>query len=104
MPAAQTHTADLPHDGRRHRRVDVRLPAAVVVNRANAYIARTANISESGVLLSDYRGPELARGRLVGLSLAGVLSDAGDGEQHYMARIVRYCGDTLALRFAEPQA
>lgn len=94
--------AEAVKEARRFGRVEVRLLVAVVLDRASAYVARTENVSEGGILLSNYHGPELGPGRLVALHITGILSDADDtGDEHYLMRIVRHCGDTLALRFSE---
>ena len=86
---------------RRHRRVDVRLSVTVVLDRNSIFEARTRNVSEGGMLLGEYRGPELAPGRLIGLNMGGVISDAdNDNAERYLMRVVRQAGETLALRFA----
>ena len=88
-------------DLRRHRRVDVRLSVTVVLDRNSIFEARTLNVSEGGMLLGEYRGPELAPGRLIGLNMGGVISDAdNDNAERYLMRVVRQTGETLALRFA----
>ncbi len=88
-------------DLRRHRRVEVRLSVTVVLDRNAIFEARTCNVSEGGMLLGEYRGPELAPGRLIGLNMGGVLSDAdNDNAERYLMRVVRQTGETLALRFA----
>lgn len=90
------------HDARRFRRVGVRLRVAVMIDRDTACLARTEDLSEGGLSLSDYHGPSLARGRLVGVNLRGVVSDAGDADgEQYLMRVVRHEGERLALRFAE---
>ena len=88
-------------DLRRHRRVDVRLGVTVVLDRNSMYEARTCNVSEGGMLLGGYRGPELPPGRLIGLNMGGVICDAdNDNAERYLMRVVRQTGETLALRFA----
>jgi hypothetical protein len=88
-------------DLRNHRRVDVRLRVAIVLDRETACLARTLNLCEGGMLVAEYHGPRLQRGRLVGVNLRGVLSDGDAGEaEHYLMRVVRHAGDRLALRFA----
>jgi hypothetical protein len=88
-------------DLRRHRRVDVRLGVTVVLDRNSMYEARTCNVSEGGMLLGEYRGPQLPPGRLIGLNMGGVISDAdNDNAERYLMRVVRQAGETLALRFA----
>jgi hypothetical protein len=99
-PETSAHRED-PEDLRGHRRVDVRLRVALRLNRETACIARTRNISEGGMLLCDYSGPQLDSGRLVGINLRGVLSDGDDGDgEHYLMRVVRHLDDAVALRFA----
>ena len=86
---------------RQFRRVIVRLRVAVVLDRETACIAHTLNVSEGGMLLGDYHGPQLSCARLVGISLRGVLSDSEDPDaEHYLMRVVRHAGDVVALRFA----
>lgn len=88
-------------DLRHHRRVDVRLAVTVVLDRNSMYEARTCNVSESGMLLGGYRGPQLPPGRLIGLNMGGVICDAdNDNAERYLMRVVRQAGETLALRFA----
>ena len=97
----QARTPAQATDARRHRRVNVRLSVTVVPDRHAAFEACSSNISEGGMLLRDYSGPELAPGRLVGLNIGGVISDAGDdAAERYLMRVVRQEGDRLALRFA----
>ena len=89
---------------RSHRRVEARLRVAVILDRETACIAHTVNMSEGGMLLSDYHGPHLQRGRLVGLSMRGVVSDKEDAESdHYLMRVVRQHGEVVALRFADDE-
>lgn len=87
---------------RGHRRVGVCLRVAIMIDRESACIAHTVDLSEGGMLVCEYSGPGLLRGRLVGVSLRGVLSDsdAADNDQ-YLMRVVRHRGDQLALRFSE---
>lgn len=88
-------------DPRRFRRVPVRLRVAVVLDRETACLAHTVDMSEGGMLVEDYHGPELARGRLVGVNLRGVLDDHGDADNEpYLMRVVRQHGERVALRFA----
>ena len=94
--------AEAVREARCHGRVEVRLPVALVLDSAATYVARTENVSESGMLLSNYKGPELSPGRLVALHITGILSDGVDtGDETYLMRIVRHCGDTVAMRFDE---
>ncbi|MBP9032846.1 MAG: PilZ domain-containing protein [Pseudomonadales bacterium] len=98
-PANEARGLDLRH----HRRVDVRLAVTVVLDRNSMYEARTCNVSEGGMLLGGYRGPQLPPGRLIGLNMGGVICDASDGNdnaERYLMRVVRQAGETLALRFA----
>ena len=93
---------DSLENARGYRRVDVRLKVAIVLDRETACIARTLNLSEGGMLLCDYNGPPLVRGRLVGVNLRGVLSDSDTPDaDHFLMRVVRQRGDIVALRFAE---
>lgn len=93
--------AALP-DPRRFRRVGVKLRVAVVLGRHTAYLAHSYDISEGGMQIEGYQGPKLATGRLIGVNMRGVISDASgeDGEQ-YLVRVVRHDGEVLAVRFAE---
>ena len=87
---------------RSHRRAEARLRVAVILDRETACIAHTVNLSEGGMLLADYHGPHLQRGRLIGLSMRGIVSDKEDAESdHYLMRVVRQQGDSVALRFDE---
>lgn len=87
---------------RGHRRVDARLKVALLLDRETACIARTLNLSEGGMLLGDYHGPQLARGRLIGVNLRGVVSDSEEPDaDHFLMRVVRHRGEIVALRFAE---
>ena len=88
-------------NNRTHRRVDVRLRVAVFLDKETACLAWTTNLGEGGMLLDDYHGPQLQRGRLVGISMRGVVSDTQEGEDHYLMRVVRHAGQVLALRFDE---
>lgn len=90
-----------PESRRVHRRVSVNLRVAVVLGKDTAYLGHTQNMSESGLLINDYNGPELQRGRLVGVNLRGVVGDNADDDSHqYLMRVVRHSGNELALRFA----
>lgn len=85
---------------RAHRRVQVRLGVDIVLGRDSTCIGYTENMSESGVLVKDFDGPQLKKGRLVGMNMRGVLSDANEGEaEQYLMRVVRHSGSELALRF-----
>ena len=87
---------------RLHKRVGVRLRVAVVLGRDTAYLAHTYNMSETGLLIADYSGPVLKKGRLVGVNLRGVIADgAEDDAQQYLMRVVRHSGTELALRFTD---
>ena len=88
-------------EARRFRRVEVRLRVAMVIDRETACIAHTVNMSEGGMLVEDYRGPALARGRIVGVNLRGVLDDQGNTDSEpYLMRVVRQREGRVALRFA----
>jgi PilZ domain len=90
-----------PLEMRQHRRVEVRLAVTVVLDRHAKFEAFTCNVSEGGMLLSEYRGPQLPVGRLVGLNMGGVISDTRTGEaERYLMHVVRHEGEQLALRFA----
>jgi len=64
-------------ESRQHRRVNVALDVTVILDRSTSVKARTFNVSESGMLLRSYAGPGLPMGRLVGLRIGGIISDAG---------------------------
>lgn len=106
--SGQTTWVAVGSDTRRFRRVEVRLPTTIMVDRTEAYPAHTVDLSEGGALVRGYRGPELASGRLVGVSIQGIVADDGAeedaGEEGVFAmrllmRVVRHETDTLALRF-----
>ena len=93
---------------RRYRRVEVRLPTTIMVDRTEAYPAHTVDLSEGGAMVRGYHGPMLSPGRLVGVSIQGIVADDGaledSGEEGLFAmrllmRVVRHEADTLALRF-----
>lgn len=95
-------------DTRRFRRVEVRLPTTIMVDRTEAYPAQTVDLSEGGALVRGYHGPTLSAGRLVGVSIQGIVSDGGADEEvgeeglfamRLLMRVVRHETDTLALRF-----
>lgn len=88
---------------RRRKRVPVGLRASVVLDRENVFDARTVDISESGVLIHGYGGPALREGRLIGVTLRGLLSDASRvaGDDLYVMRVVRHDGERLALDFPD---
>ena len=97
-PAEPERNAD---NLRSHRRVEARLRVAVILDRETACIAHTVNLSEGGMLLAEYHGPQLQRGRLVGLSMRGIVTDREESDSdHYFMRVVRQRGDSVALRFA----
>lgn len=88
-------------ESRRFRRVAVRLRVAMVIDRETACIAHTVDLSEGGMLIEDYHGPALARGRIVGVNLRGVLDDQGSTDtEPYLMRVVRQREGRVALRFA----
>lgn len=89
-------------DPRQFRRVPVRLRVAVVLGRHTAYLAHSSDISEGGLQITGYQGPALARGRLIGVNLRGVVSDSNSDEgEQYLVRVVRHEGEVLAVRFVE---
>lgn len=104
MTFAQTEPVyiDDPENMRSFPRVNVGLRAGVLLDGDTACFARTVNISEGGMLLEDYCGPPLARGRLIGVSVRGLISDENDGDvEKLLLRVVRHRGQRIALRFAE---
>lgn len=93
---------------RRYRRVEVRLPTTIMVDRTEAWPAQTVDLSEGGAMVRGYHGPTLSPGRLVGVSIQGIVSDDGALEDsaeeglfamRLLMRVVRHETDTLALRF-----
>lgn len=102
-PTVENNEAEqgLPSEARTARRVDVGLRVAIVLGKDTAYMARTVNFSETGILVADYTGPQLAENRLVGVNIRGVISDesADDDPNQYLMRVVRQTGADVALRF-----
>lgn len=93
---------------RRYRRVEVRLPTTIMVDRTEAWPAQTVDLSEGGAMVRGYHGPTLSPGRLVGVSIQGIVSDDGVVEDsaeeglfamRLLMRVVRHETDILALRF-----
>ena len=94
--------ASAEYELRIHKRVDIGLRVAIVLDRETAYMARSDNVSEGGLMVREYRGPKLVSGRLVGVNIRGVISDGGDEEPHqYIMRVIRHSGERIALRFTE---
>lgn len=85
---------------RRLARVRVSLPAEIIIDQNLAIESSTLDISEGGLLLSGYHGPEILPGTRVGVVVKGIISDASaeEGDQFAM-EVVRSEGDRLALRF-----
>ena len=86
---------------RTHRRVKVGLSATVVLSREEVYLAHTIDVSEGGIKLEHYFGPQLKEGRLVGVNVHGIVtgSESDDGNENFLMRVVRCDGDQLALHF-----
>ncbi|MFM7275932.1 MAG: hypothetical protein ACKO4A_19155 [Gammaproteobacteria bacterium] len=80
----------------------VKLRVGVVLGRHTAYLAHSFDIYEGGMQIEGYQGPKLATGRLIGVNIRGVISDAsGEDGEHYLVRVVRHEGESLAVRFVE---
>jgi hypothetical protein len=89
-----------PDDNRRTaERVQVRLRVAVSGKRCD-YLAESVDISETGVLIDEYRGPRLRPGREIEVQIHGVLSDSDAGRAYCRMRVVRTSGTQVALRFS----
>lgn len=106
--SGQTTWVAVGAETRRFRRVEVRLPTTIMVDRTEAYPAHTVDLSEGGALIRGYHGPELSPGRLVGVSIQGIVADDTAEEEtreegvfamRLLMRVVRHETDTLALRF-----
>ena len=76
------------------------LPAEIIIDQNLAIESYTLDISEGGLLLSGYHGPEIQAGTRVSVVVKGIISDeiTSDGDQLVM-EVVRSEGDRLALRF-----
>ena len=80
-------------------RVPVRLLVVV-----GDFVAKSANISETGVLINNYEGPELSEGDTVRVLIEGILSDDDSGYGLAYMYVVRIQGTQLALAFSESPA
>lgn len=108
--SGETTWVAVGNDTRRFRRVEVRLPTTIMVERTEAWPAQTVDLSEGGALVRGYHGPALSPGRLVGVSIQGIVSDDGADEEvreeglfamRLLMRVVRHEAETLALRFEQ---
>ncbi len=86
-------------DKSRAERVPVRLQVVV-----GDYVAKSADISESGVLINNYEGPELSEGDTVRVLIEGILSDDDSGYELAYMHVVRVHDTQLALSFSENPA
>lgn len=88
-------------ESRSHRRVSVGLSATVVLSREEVYLAQTVDMSEGGIRLEQYFGPQLKEGRLIGVNVHGIVTGSDDGstEESFLMRVVRCAEDQLALHF-----
>ena len=86
-------------DKSRAERVPVRLQVVV-----GDYVAKSANISESGVLINNYDGPELSEGDTVRVLIEGIISDDDSGYELAYMYVVRIHATQLALSFSESAA
>lgn len=86
--------------GRRATRVEVGLPVAIGT-KGRAYLTRSIDISETGILVSVDHASNFKAGDRVRVLIKGILSDSGRNEQLMTMRVVRVDGDRdeVALRF-----
>lgn len=85
---------------RRLARVRVSLPAEIIIDQNLAIESSTLDISESGLLLSGYHGPEILPGTRVSVVVRGIISDdVSSDDDQFVMEVVRSEGDLLALRF-----
>ncbi len=86
-------------DKSRAERVPVRLQVVI-----GDYVAKSVNISETGVLINNYEGPELSEGDTVRVLIEGIISDDDSGYELAYMYVVRIQGTQLALSFSEVPA
>jgi len=78
-------------DRRRARRVPIKLRMSIAL-KGHANMAESVDISESGVLVENYGGPELRRGKEVHATIKGVISD-GDTIGQIVTMYVAWVAD-----------
>lgn len=92
-------------ESRRLARVQVSLPASVVIDQDLVIESFTRDISEGGLLLRGYHGPAMLPGTFVNVMLRGIISDddsaddSADSQGVFNMEVVRSEDDLLALRF-----
>ncbi len=90
---------DLNLDGRKYRRVSVNLKVAIP-GKNHTYPAQAINISEGGLLICGYQGPELSMDDEIQLHIDGILSDNKASKvDTYTMKIIRLEGKEIGLKF-----
>ena len=95
----QSTKCDYPND-RQARRVPVKLQVAIGT-RDHAYITESVDISEFGIRINNYEGPEMSAGRRVRVLIKGIISDDYKQEQFTTMYIARTFGRQVALTFRQ---
>lgn len=86
--------------GRRNNgRVPVKLRVAIATKNCS-YLAESADISETGMLVQNYYGPRLSKGKKVFAIVRGVISDADDDGGISTWYVARVDSRTMALTFS----
>ena len=87
-------------DVRRGGRVPARLQVAIGTEN-HAYLTKSVDISETGILIDNYNGTELSVGMRVRVLIKGVIADDDTDEQFTTMYVARLNDDQLALTFDE---
>ena len=88
---------------RQANRAPVRLSLSIGT-RDHAYLAESVDISETGILIDHYTGPELGVGMRVRALIRGIISDADSNEQLTTMYVARCMGRQVAFTFFREQS
>ncbi len=101
-PEQLSRTSSLPTEfppGRRTaRRVRAKLRVAIHSRHCD-FMAVSADISESGLLIANYYGPHLRKGSMVDVMIRGVVSDNSNESEYRRMVVERVSGSNIALSF-----
>ena len=84
---------------RKAERVPVRLQVAIA-QKDCAYLAQSVDISENGILIENYSGPEVSEGDKLFAFIKGIIADEDAGDGLCSLFVARAWGTRLALSFA----
>ena len=95
---ASTGVYESPLGLRKAERVPVRLQVAIA-QKDCAYLAESVDISENGILVENYRGPDVYEGEKLFAFIKGIIADNDAGDDLCSLYVARAGGSRLALTF-----